>query len=168
MHLCYTKLMKLRGSKGFALPTILIVSVILMSMLVVAAVSVAGVRSNMAAQYYNQMAQLAAESGAAYARFCINTNGGVAQWSEANPLRIYTDCTGAPLSGLSECSSTSTNSACFVVINGNVKSSFSVGAPSIDGFGQYVSASSHGTVDLVRPSNNATWRTYRRNITIEL
>ena len=155
--------MKFRGHRGFALPTILIVSVILMSVLVLASVSVSGVRSNMAGQYYNQIAKNASEAGAAYAKACVNASGGVARWSDANPLRPYTDCKGAPLLA---CSDTSTDSSCYVSVNGNARSTFTVKYPDVNSLGRYTSFRASGSVSLFRSSNNTIWRTYNQSTTL--
>ena len=150
--------MKFRGVKGFALPTILIVSVILMSVLVLAAASVSGVRSNMAAQSYNQMAKNAADAGIAYAKACLDSSVGIVSWSEDKPLRPFTDCAGNPIVD-------SSSPDYYVSTSGNVKSTFSVVPPSLDDTGQYESLKASGSVNLTRVSSGAVWRTYSQYTT---
>ena len=150
--------MKFRGAKGFALPTILIVSVILMSVLVLAAASVSGVRSSMAAQSYNQMAKNAADAGIAYAKACLDSSVGIVSWSEDKPLRPFTDCAGNPIVD-------SSSPDYYVSTSGNVKSTFSVVPPSLDDTGQYESLKASGSVNLTRVSSGAVWRTYSQYTT---
>lgn len=150
--------MKFRGYKGFALPTILIVSVTLMSVLVVASASVSGIRANMTAQYYNQIAKNASEAGLAYAKACLNTSGGVVQWSDTKPLRPFTNCYGDTIID-------STNPNYYVSVNGNAKTTFNVGYPSVDSAGRYTVFKASGSVDLYRTSSEVVWRTYKQNST---
>lgn len=76
---------------GFALPTVLISSVILFTILVSAAVASASVRTGLKEQYYSQIAREAGESGLARAKECISQ--GVITWTELTPS---TDCSGVP------------------------------------------------------------------------
>jgi hypothetical protein len=83
--------------KGFALPTVLIASVVLLSILAVSVSATTAFRTTLKNQYYAQLAQLAGEAGVAYAKACLAANGNVPQWDDAHPLKPSTDCTGAPL-----------------------------------------------------------------------
>jgi hypothetical protein len=87
--------------KGFALPTVLIASVILLSVLAVAVSATSAIRTTLKNQYYAQLAQIAGESGVAYAKACLAANGNVPQWTDAKPLKPSTDCFGNPLLGSS-------------------------------------------------------------------
>lgn len=66
---------QLRGEDGFALPTILIASTILMIVLAVAATAATSISVSLANQYYNQLAHEAAESILAEAGACVKANG---------------------------------------------------------------------------------------------
>lgn len=101
-------------------------------MLIVLLVTITGstaVRNSIVNQYYQQLAQVAGEAGVAYAEACLNTNGGVPLWSDAAPLKPNTDCSGVELVA---CPTTSTNALCSVTLNGNIRSSFSIGLPPIE------------------------------------
>ena len=71
--------MNCRRSRGFALPTILIVSIVMLAVLAVAVSSATAIRVAMASQYYNSLAQTAADAGATYANACLDSNNGVPQ-----------------------------------------------------------------------------------------
>lgn len=115
--------------RGFALPTILIASVVMLIVLVVSVTSTTTVRTALKAQYYEQLAQVAGEAGIAYAEACLNANNGVPQWTDAAPLKPNTDCSGVELVA---CPTTSTNALCSVTLNDNVRSSFSIGLPEVE------------------------------------
>lgn len=137
-------------SHGFALPAILVVSIVMLIVLT-AAVSLTGsTRTSLNDQYYTQLALEAAESGLTRANDCLRTNGYIAQWSAASPLRPNTACTG----GLA-CSG-STN--CYVTTNATFRTTFEVKAPVDSATSQAVTVI--GTVQLIRGSFGTTWRTY--------
>jgi len=79
---------------GFALPTVLIASVVMLIVLSVSISSVAAVRTTLKGQYYSQLAKAAGEAGVAYAKACLAKNGNVPLWTDAKPLRPSTDCAG--------------------------------------------------------------------------
>jgi len=82
------------GRKGFALPTVLIASIVLLTVLAVAVSATTAVRTTLVNQYYAQLAQVAGEAGTAYAKSCLAANGNVPQWTDAKPLTPATDCSG--------------------------------------------------------------------------
>lgn len=146
-------------SHGFALPTILIASIVMMIVLLVSVSSGASVRNAILNQYYTQLAQVAGEAGVEYAKACLAQNGGVPQWSDANPLKPNTNCSGSPVVA---CPTTAADSRCAVSIDDNVRSSFSVGMPTLDADGKASLIPQTGYVEVLRTSNNAVWRTYRQ------
>lgn len=81
-------------TKAFALPTVLIASVVLLSILAVSVTATAAVRTTLKNQYYAQLAQVAGESGVAFAKTCLAQNGNIPLWSDAKPLTPATDCSG--------------------------------------------------------------------------
>ncbi len=85
----------LRG--GFALPTVLIASVVMLTVLATAVSSVAAVRTTLKAQYYEQLAKAAGEAGVAYAKACLAKNGNRPLWTSDKPLKPSTDCAGNEL-----------------------------------------------------------------------
>ena len=151
--------MNCRRSRGFALPTILIVSIVMLAVLAVAVSSATAIRVAMASQYYNSLAQTAADAGATYANACLDSNNGVPQWSDINPLKPNTDCYGVQLTGFT-CSDTSTDSRCYVSIDSGVISSFSVSKPELGTNGKAANIQVNGFVNLTRSSDGSVWRSY--------
>lgn len=81
---------------GFALPTVLIASVVMLIVLSVSVSSVAAVRTTLKTQYYEQLAKAAGEAGVAYAKACLAKNGNKPLWTDTKPLKPGTDCAGNP------------------------------------------------------------------------
>lgn len=135
---------------GFALPTILIASVVMLIVLVSAVSAASSVRSALDAQYYNRLAHEAAEAGIARANQCLQDNAFVALWSDTNNLRPNTSCSGG-----AACTNAD---SCFVMNSGNIRSTFSVGNPTTYNSSQLVIAT--GKVELLRSSNGGVSRTY--------
>lgn len=142
-----------RQHKGFALPTVLIASVVLLTILAVSVTATTSARTALKNQYYTQLAQIAGEAGAAFALACLQANGNVPQWTA--PLTPATNCSGAVQAGYPTS----------VTLNGNVRSSFSVpvltGA-NLDSDGRAVTIPQSGFVELLRESNGDVFRTYRQ------
>ncbi len=149
-----------KNVRGFALPTILIGSIVMLIVLVGAVTATTATRTALNEQYYDQLAQAAGDAGVAYAKACLNANANTPQWSNANPLMPNTNCSGAPNGGYSCPSATDTR--CSVTLNGNIRSSFSVGMPTLDSDGHAVTIPKNGFVDILRTSNSAVWRTYKQ------
>jgi septal ring-binding cell division protein DamX len=82
---------------GFALPTVLIASVVMLIVLSVSVSSVAAIRVTLKTQYYEQLAKIAGESGVAYAKACLAKNANVPLWTDAKPLTPSSDCAGNQL-----------------------------------------------------------------------
>ena len=133
---------------GFALPTVLIASIVMLAVLVVAVQSTATVSNAMKAQAFSKLAQTAADSGIAYAKACLKANGGVPLWTDAKPLRPNTNCAGTAISG----------QLAFVLNTDEKRTSFEVGA-----YNEGASLSSIGTTELLRASNGAVWRSYAQS-----
>ena len=139
-----------RAHDGFALPTIIIASVILLTILVTSVTAVGSITASLSSQYYNQLAREAAESGVARARACLRNSNYSPTWTDALPLKPDTDCSGTVSGSLSK----------YIVNNSNIRSSFTVGAPQI-GAASSVRVVATGKVELVRTSNTTqVWRTY--------
>ena len=138
-----------RAAQGFALPTIVITSVVLFAVLVAVMSTVSSVRATLNSQYQQALARDAAESGVAYAEYCYTTYASTAsssQWPKATSgagltLDTGDDCYGFPKSGVN-CNSATPSNECFVVINGNIKSRFSVPKPVVNGINYQLTASS--------------------------
>jgi len=143
--------------QGFALPTVLISSIVMLIVLVTTVISTVAVRTSLLNQYYGQMAQSAGESGLVYAKACLNQTGGIANWSDSKPLMPNTDCSGNEIVA---CPTAGADPKCYVSNTGNAYSSFSIKAPVLDSSGDASVLPNSGIVKLVRDSNGATWRTY--------
>ncbi|HEX7658421.1 MAG TPA: hypothetical protein VF444_02990 [Pseudonocardiaceae bacterium] len=144
--------LRFRYSDGFALPTILIASVVMLMVLTTAVLATSSTITSLNAQYYNQLAREAAESGVNMAEACLRLSNYRPTWSSTQPLSPKTDCSGNILSGHD-----------WLVNNGNVQSTFSVPVPRVssDGSIQLVAT---GSVNLVRTSNGAVWRMYTQTM----
>lgn len=150
-----------KTSKAFALPTVLIASVVLLMILAVSVTATAAVRTTLKNQYYVQLAQVAGESGVAYAKACLAANSNIPQWTDAKPLTPATDCSGNVViyGGSSSCPS---DPKCSVTVNGNVRSSFTVPKPIVDASGHAITIPNSGYVNVLRTSNGSVWRTYKQ------
>lgn len=146
---------------GFALPTILIVSLIMLAVLLMAVSSTAAVRVSLDEQYYNQLARNASEAGIAYAKACLSTNNNIPQWTDGLPLMPNTDCGGfvqsvCPPSNIEKC-------VVDIDTDSNMQLSFIVKKPTVDVAGKATTISSTGTVDLLTKSGSTIWRSYKQN-----
>ncbi len=144
-------------NRAFALPTVLIASVVLMIVLSVSVTATTSIRNALKSQYYAQLAQVAGEAGVAYAQACLAESNNVVTWSDAQPLTPATNCSGVNM-GIT-CPS---DARCWVAVDGNVRSGFSVPAPDLDSSGRPVLIEQAGYVELTRTSTGAVWRTYRQ------
>jgi alpha-tubulin suppressor-like RCC1 family protein len=140
---------------GFALPTLLIVSIAMLTILVTAVSATSTISSALNSQYYSQLAREAAESGVARALECLSKNPAsyTPQWSNAAPLKPNTDCSGVVQGGLSA----------YVLQSGNVQSSFSVGLPTAGANGALQIVAS-ATLGLTRTGSSSVWRTYSQTL----
>ena len=60
--------------KGFALPTVIIASVVMMMVLLSGLTASSSVNTAIRSQYYNKLAQRTAESGVAFTQACLKKN----------------------------------------------------------------------------------------------
>lgn len=151
------------AKKAFALPSIMIASIVMMSVLAVTLSATTATRNALKDQKYTQLSQLAAEAGQNYAKACLANNGNIPQWTNAKPLKPNTDCSGNETTA---CSDTSTSASCWVLIDGNIKSTFSVPLPPVDSTGRAGVVPSTGSVKLIRTSSGVAWKTYNQSINV--
>jgi alpha-tubulin suppressor-like RCC1 family protein len=137
--------------QGFALPTIVIASLVLFMVLVAAVGSASSIRASLDTQFFQQLAKDAAESGSAQANECLANNNYLATWTNASPLRPNTNCNGG-----AACTDVA---KCFVVKTPNYNSSYSVGSVTDAGSGVQTFTIT-ATVSLTRASTGAAWKTY--------
>ena len=87
------------AKKGFALPSVVVASIILLGMLALALQLSTTADGALKDQYYNQLAREAAESGVKRASSCLRGNNSLAQWTNTKLLKTGTDCKGDIVSG---------------------------------------------------------------------
>ncbi len=147
--------------KGFALPTILLVSMVMLGILSASIGATAASRVSLDSQYYNHLAEQAAQSGVARANECLKKSGLTPQWSTLahnRTLRPNSDCTGTTMVGghVRE----------YVVGQAGgspskIRTKYSIEAPSGSGVGSMLKVI--GTTELVRTSPPyAVWRSYEQ------
>lgn len=151
------KHMHSKASAAFALPTVLISSIIMLIVLLTSVTAVSSIRTALSEQYYTQLANEAAESGIAMAQMCLKSNNYIATWgagASGKPLRPNTDCTGGDA-----CTGAAN---CYVLNRNGIQTSYSIDAPVQDESSQRLAANS--TVSLIRTSSGKTWRTYNQTV----
>ena len=136
-------------SQGFALPTVMIVSVVMMIILVTAVQASASVRTALSNQYYNNLAAEAAEAGIMFAHACIQNKDGYASWNQLQP---DTDCNGNGINGLP-------NGRYLIKRDGDMRTTFNVSATSSVDADPY-NLTVTGSVQLLRKSSPTNpWKT---------
>ncbi len=150
-------------ARGFALPTILLVSTVMFTILVASIGAAAASRVSLDSQYYNLLARQAAQSGIARATECLESSGYTPQWSTLasnRDLRPNSTCAGTTMTG--------GGVSPYVVGDGvgpdlNVRTKYSIEAPSGSGIGSILQVV--GTTELVRSSSpNSVWRSYSQSL----
>lgn len=145
---------------GFALPTILIASVVMLMALTSAIGAVVSSRNALNEQYYNRLTKEAAESGLAKAQACLRLSAGVVTWSNDKPLKPETDCSG---NSSIDCTSRPLNPSCAVLYDAKDYTTFSIGEPTyIDGKVDQVVA--NATASRVRASTKEVWGSFSTSI----
>lgn len=104
---------------GFTLPSVLLISIMLLALLVMALQLATSADNALRSQYYNQLAREATEAGLARAKDCLGRNNSLAQWTNSKKLKTDTDCYGNALSGASP----------WVLQSGIIRTSFEVNEP---------------------------------------
>lgn len=168
-----TEIMRVVGHKfGFALPTVLIASVIMLTVLATV-VQVVGTSQNaLNDQFYTKLAQAAGESGIAMANACTSDtsgDGGIG-WSDSSPLMPNTDCTGT---AVQSCPAATATKNCYVMppqtmVNAKISTTFTVGSPTETAAGDALQISAIGETDLLRTSDGLPWRTYKQTVSQRL
>ncbi len=141
--------------RGFALPTIVISSLVLFMILVAAVGSATSIRVALDNQFYQQLAKDAAESGLSQATECLKNSNYTATWSTASPLRPNTNCNGG-----AACALGATEANCYVVKTPNYYTTYSIGSV-VDQGGGAQSFSVNAEVAMTRASTGVVWKTVR-------
>ncbi|HEX7483548.1 MAG TPA: hypothetical protein VF281_00190 [Candidatus Saccharimonadales bacterium] len=132
-------------TSGFALPAVLVASVVMLIVLLSSVSATSSVRVALDEQYYNKLAQEAAEAGQARAEACLKANNYVATWTDAAKLRPDTTCTGSTIAGGNK----------YIAQYGNVRTTFEVSAP-VTGTSSSAKVNVVGITELTRQSNSAS------------
>ena len=143
---------------GFALPSVLIASVVMMIVLVTAVTSVTTTRTALNNQYYNQLAKEAAESGIVKADMCVRSNQMTVTWTSASPLRPNTDCHGNIVAGMNA----------YVLEHSDLRTSFSIGVESISTDQDTGTMRAEGVLERVRAVDNQVWQTHTQLLRADL
>lgn len=143
---------------GFALPTVLLSAVVMLMILVTAVSVTSSVSSGLRDQRYTELASAAADAGTVMATACLNKNGGQASWTNANPLRPNTDCSGQVISGLSA----------YVLEQDDVRTYFVVQQPLIGVGNVPVSSAVKGYSEVLRSSSGTAWRVWSSDTSVAL
>ena len=135
--------------RGFALPTVMITSVIMLILLLSSLQLIAVAGTAMRDRQYNLLAREAAESGVVMADACMRS--GNSAWS--NDLFPGSGCDGSE----SQCE----DATCYLTIKPNVRTTFQVpknGTVSSDGL--YIKYIVEGKTELTRTSDSSVYKTY--------
>lgn len=141
---------------AFALPMVMVASVILLTVLLTAVTAVSSLSVSLNEQVYNKLAEEAAESGLAYAQACLDINA-AATWTE---LKSNTDCSGVEQVA---CPTSTRHNLCGVIDGPKLRAEFSVSTPVLAD--RTVRATSTGKVSLLRSSNSKVSQIYTRSMT---
>lgn len=147
-------------SSGFALPTVLVASAVMLGVLAAAVQSTVAVRNSLESQVYESDAKLAAESGIEHAIACMAENEQLITWTDENPLTPATNCSGIVVTGR----------PAFIKDSEGVRTRYVVQAPQ-SAQGSFLALST-GSTERIRASTGIPWRTYTStqyaNITLPL
>lgn len=147
-----------KTKKAFALPTVLLSSIVMIMILVTAVSVTSSINGSLKDQYYTTLASKAADAGAIMAQACIDQNGGQAPWSDAKPLKPNTDCSG----------NVDTNRSAYVLELEDVRTYFTVGKPMLGVGNAPVSAASKGYSEVLRNSTGVAWRVWGSDTSVVL
>lgn len=136
-----------RTPDGFALPTILISAVILLSVLVAAVGATVAIRTALRDAKFVNLASLAAETGETFARACLNSSNNSVTWTDEKPLKPNTDCNG----------DTVPSASAYVIEDDEYRTYFVVPTPVAS------KIEAEGYVEALRGSSSAAWRVWSSN-----
>ena len=146
---------------GFALPTVLIASAVMLIILVVVLQSVVSVTVSLQSQRMAQFSKEASSSGITMARACLVESENVVTWA-GKELTPSTDCAGNTLyTSCNNATTAATDARCWVTLQGELRSTFSVPEPTIAADGKTKQIASNASVERVRSSTQTAWRTIR-------
>jgi alpha-tubulin suppressor-like RCC1 family protein len=142
-----------RNRSGFALPTVLIASIVMLIVLLSSVSAASTIRVALDEQFYLKLAQEAAEAGQARADACLEANNYIATWTDASRLRPDTTCTGATIGGGNK----------YISSYGNIRTTFVVWAPVAASPG-LATVTVVGTTELFRTSGGTVNQSYTHTL----
>ncbi len=153
---------------GFALPTVLIASIAMFIVLLAAVSAAVAVRTSLSDQYYNKLAQSAADAGAEYAKACLAQNNSKPLWGYS--LRPGFTCQGERIDPTKD-------ETLYVMSNDKIQTTFEVFCtkPTIkdannkdvcDNTDKLDSIKIVGTVSLLNKDKNV-WRQYTHDARLD-
>ncbi len=147
-----------RGESGFALPTVVLSALIVLTVLSAGLSAAGSTRVALDEQYQAQITREAAEAGVAKANACV-VQDGTAMWSTVKPLTPWSDCSGNPVAGLDCSASVPSNPECYVLKDGNIKTTYSITTPTTGQYGK-LNYTVDAKINLTKTSSpNVVWKT---------
>ncbi len=153
--------MKRLQTSGFALPTILIASFVMLVVLVSTLQATVAISVSLQSQHLSQLAKEAADSGVAMARACLKESDNQVTWT-GSQLRPWTNCNGDIINRTYEDCQNNGGAAleqCWISYSQNVRTTFSVPEPTTGSDGKTKQISSTATLEQLRSSTGLPWRT---------
>ncbi|NCO10691.1 hypothetical protein GW930_02155 [Candidatus Saccharibacteria bacterium] len=140
----------MKHKQGFALPTVLIASVVMLMVLVTAVSATTAIRGALENQRYTELAKSAAEAGVVFAEACLRISENTVTWSDAQPLKPNTNCNGEVQATLSA----------YINEYDDYRTYFVVNEPQLNGNSEPIEAASEGYVEALRSSTGTAWRVF--------
>lgn len=145
----------IQSGSGFALPTVMIASVVMLMVLLSGLVSASSVNVAIRQQVEDKQIKLVHDAGIAMAKACLLKG---MTWP-TNPLRPNTNCTGAPVAGQSQYVTEQRNQSNQVVL----RITFSV-APVTPDADKFYTATVTTTVEKLRGSTSGVYETRSESV----
>jgi alpha-tubulin suppressor-like RCC1 family protein len=141
--------MKRDTQSAFALPTVLIASIVMLIVLLSSVSAASSVRVALDEQFYMKLAQEAAEAGQARAEACLEASAYIPTWDDTKRLRPDTTCAGVTIGGGNK----------YIAQYGNLRTTFIVWAP-VTGTASAAKVTVVGTTELIRSSGNVVHQSF--------
>jgi hypothetical protein len=151
-------------TKGFALPSVLIASIVMLIVLLSALTAASSINVGLRGLSNDRLLGMAMEAGAAHAKACIQRNSNNITWNNATPLKPNTNCAGTELVA---CTLTSTDERCFVANDANTRSSYRVFV-TLDSDGILSGYSAEGIVNELRNTSGQLAQRNARTLNVSV
>jgi len=144
--------MNTHSDSGFALPSVIIASVVMFIVLLASLTSVTSSSVALERLYLDKLSKEAQQSGLSMAAVCLNANGGAPLWANGKPLRPNTDCTGTDV--VSCANNNADSSRCYVNKADGYKARYAV-TYTTDASGSVVEIKSNAIVEKISKSTGS-------------